>query len=68
MWWLTAPVARLLTSIRTPSLAVPRASGGSCASRSAGRVKPMLTAGLLPGPGQTVLGPPRGTARWAGGR
>ena len=28
-WWLISPDARRLTSIRTPSLGSPRASGGS---------------------------------------
>src|SRR6516164_8477640 len=40
-WWLTCPVARRLSSSRTPSRGRPRASGGSWASRSAGRVKSM---------------------------
>src|SRR5271165_161508 len=47
-WWPISPDERRLTSRRTWSRGTPRASGGSWASRSAGRVKSMTT-GLPPG-------------------
>ena len=64
--WLISPDARRLTSIRTPSLGSPRASGGSCASSEAGRVKSSKAASVVMRP--PASGARRGTGRSAAAR
>ena len=67
-WWLISPVRRRLTSIRTASLGIPRASGGSLASSAGGSSKPASAVMTAPSRRARVPRPARPPLRPRGRR